>query len=441
MKYKTLIEKILSINSDDLILIIYDEGFKNEIDSFIKALIKYSKNISSYYLPIELQMAQLENTNEVDFAIPYILNNSIHSATVVINFLSAKLDTLRLRRKIINSQRDEICKYAHFPYYNSSILDLINTSDISKICSDSQLVAWELGEGEFAELKTHDRYGNSHILNLNLGGWKNNPIICDGIIRKGSWGNPVPGEVFICPIADKSSGKICINGSFYNMKLEPEEEIVLQFENGKLTSWQNDGKSEKVTDFLNNLKLQSETKKDENWNCLSEFGIGLNQSINKLTGNPIIDEKKYGTIHIALGDNSSFGHSTTSHIHYDLTVINPIVKINGNTIISQQEIIYENLGVKKGRSYAKDFDIFNYIIKSKSLKVLEGDFYKVASNGRRFNEIFLFRNIEIYNEIKHLIEDQSIPNKNLFNVFDILSKELSTKLFNDLLHYDIIIPE
>ncbi len=56
---------------------------------------------------------------------------------------------------------------------------------------------------------------------------------------------------------------------------------------------------------------------DENAHNIGELGIGTNPKA-RLTGRVLEDEKVLGTIHIALGDNTSYvGGHTKSKIHLD----------------------------------------------------------------------------------------------------------------------------
>ena len=55
--------------------------------------------------------------------------------------------------------------------------------------------------------------------------------------------------------------------------------------------------------ILDEEKKRSSLRNDSNWNVFAELGVGLNPTIKTLTGNSLFDEKAYGTIHIAIGDN------------------------------------------------------------------------------------------------------------------------------------------
>ena len=69
-----------------------------------------------------------------------------------------------------------------------------------------------------------------------------------------------------------------------------------------------------------------------------EFGIGMNPA-SKIIGNVLEDEKKLGTVHVAFGDNSTFGGNVKCGIHIDGIILKPTVVINDEkTILEKGEL-------------------------------------------------------------------------------------------------------
>ncbi|VVB94326.1 Uncharacterised protein [uncultured archaeon] len=65
---------------------------------------------------------------------------------------------------------------------------------------------------------------------------------------------------------------------------------------------------------------------------IAEFGIGINLEA-RLIGNVLEDEKVGGTVHIALGDNSTFGGDVIAGIHLDGIITKPELFVDNERFI------------------------------------------------------------------------------------------------------------
>ena len=64
---------------------------------------------------------------------------------------------------------------------------------------------------------------------------------------------------------------------------------------------------------------------------IAELGIGINPAA-MLIGVILEDEKVGGTIHIALGDNSTFGGDVSVDLHLDGIITKPKVLVDGRDL-------------------------------------------------------------------------------------------------------------
>jgi leucyl aminopeptidase (aminopeptidase T) len=83
------------------------------------------------------------------------------------------------------------------------------------------------------------------------------------------------------------------------------------------------------------LELLGETTASRN---LAEFGIGTNDKA-RITGVILEDEKKVGTIHIAFGDNSTFGGTVQAGVHIDTVINAPQVTVGSAQILTGGELL------------------------------------------------------------------------------------------------------
>lgn len=91
-------------------------------------------------------------------------------------------------------------------------------------------------------------------------------------------------------------------------------------------------------------RLANEFEERECSRKVAELGIGTNQSAS-LIGNVLQDEKVFGTIHIAFGDNSSYfpeGHEKRNEcdVHWDTICENPTVWFDGEKVIDEGEPVF-----------------------------------------------------------------------------------------------------
>ncbi len=71
---------------------------------------------------------------------------------------------------------------------------------------------------------------------------------------------------------------------------------------------------------------------------VAELGIGLNPKA-KITGYVLEDEKMLGTVHIALGNNLSYGGDNDVPLHLDGVILKPDIYVDGKKIMSKGEFV------------------------------------------------------------------------------------------------------
>ena len=334
-----IIDKCLCISPDDELLVIFDDSFAAYSASFWRVIGEHDISATFVYIPKPYQMrlaGKIISQPSVTW-IPKPISIGIHSSTAIINLLDGDLATSAVRRAIIQHPRTRECRLAHIPGISNDVLSILKDSDFSIIEDLCEALAWALGNAHKARLISYDANNLSYVLKMDLGGWDNEPMISPGIIRAGSWGNVPPGETFCCPNPDTVNGEICINGSVPGIVLKQGEDLILTFEAGQLTAWRAVSSSPACA-FFERQRAAAQTKEDHNWNVFCELGIGVNSAIKALTGNSLFDEKALGTVHVAIGDNTTFGRNVKSHIHADLATWHPDLIVDDFQIISKGTI-------------------------------------------------------------------------------------------------------
>lgn len=336
--FEVLLFKCLEAKEHDQVLVIYDETLQDFQEDLLQTLIEHRLVATFIHLPEAYQRALVEWYASSDVWLPNALHTAVSESTLILNIVNGHLVTQRVRKAILNQQRVKECRLAHIPGISREILQLLSASPIEQILENSERVAWALGEARRAEVVTHDRKGRQYVLGIELLGWDNEPLMSPGVIPPGSWGNIPPGESFWCPDSPAAaSGEVCINGSIPQVPLAEDEEAVLRFEDGRLVGWE-PMESGPVARFLEAEAIAAQARRDPHWNRFAELGIGLNPAIERLVGNPLFDEKKAGTLHVAIGDNSVFGYGLSAGIHADLVCGGPTLRLDGIEVMSEGEL-------------------------------------------------------------------------------------------------------
>ena len=111
------------------------------------------------------------------------------------------------------------------------------------------------------------------------------------------------GEIYIAPVEDKTQGTVYFE-TFY-LDDTKYEHVRLHIRDGQVL----DSNQPEITAFF-------EKQPQEN-RVVCELGFGMNPNVTDLCGYTVLDEKMYGTFHIAVGANHMFGGTNAASDHID----------------------------------------------------------------------------------------------------------------------------
>jgi leucyl aminopeptidase (aminopeptidase T) len=208
---------------------------------------------------------------------------------------------------------------ASMPQITEDMLARTMAADFSLIRKRSAALAEALSAG--SQVRIWGPGGTD--LSLSIEGRKG--LSDDGNLRSpGAFGNLPAGEGFIAPVEGAANGTLAFDGSVWPVgKLE--EPIVIEIKDGYAESMS--GRS--AEEFRSALEPYGRDAF-----AVAELGIGTNEAAT-LTGNVLEDEKILGTVHVALGDNHSFGGTTRVSSHQDGIVLDASVEIDGNRVMDE----------------------------------------------------------------------------------------------------------
>ncbi len=201
-------------------------------------------------------------------------------------------------------------RYASMPLFDVDMLTTSLDVDLDEQERITLALAHVLTEGEEVRIFA------SNGTNLTLSIRERRAIADTGrLTAPGSFGNLPAGEAFVAPVEGTARGTYVAEwGS--TMKLDPP--LLFHIERGKVRRIEGD---ERVGEYLEGVFQKYPAARN-----VAELGIGTNKKATR-PDNILEAEKIAGTVHIAFGDNSTFGGVVKVPFHQDFVLFNPTLKI------------------------------------------------------------------------------------------------------------------
>ncbi|MHB1126625.1 MAG: aminopeptidase [Bacillota bacterium] len=186
-----------------------------------------------------------------------------------------------------------------------------------------------LSQGSVAEITTPA--GTSLTLSL-----QGRQAIADTgrYLEPGGFGNLPAGEAFIAPVEGSAQGVMVVDGSMAGVGLL-DEPIVIEIKDGRAVDIRGGTGAATLRDILKKHRAQA--------TMVAELGLGLNPQA-RITGLVIEDEKVMGTVHVALGDNSTFGGTVEVDSHLDGVMLRPTLMVDKQILIRDGQPVLDIYG-------------------------------------------------------------------------------------------------
>lgn len=308
---KRLLSDNMGLNPDETLLILYDETTLRIGESLFTAggLLKAKV--------MALRMPPLSQNGEEPFA---PAASAMAAADVVIAATATSLTHTQARKKATMTG----ARIATMPgitedmFFNGPI-----TADYGKVAALTERVTEVLDAADTAELRS-----GGHTLTMSIAGRKGH--VSSGVYRnKGDFGNLPSGEAYLAPLEGTAEGSVVIDGSFSGLG-SLRSPLTLFFEKGFMVRVEGPDAARLEKTLGDNPLARN----------LAELGIGTNDKA-RVTGIILEDEKIYGTVHIALGSNDSFGGTVAAGIHLDGILTKPELLLDGKTIVNGSKVFPE----------------------------------------------------------------------------------------------------
>ncbi|MBN8816814.1 MAG: hypothetical protein J0J06_15375 [Sphingomonas sp.] len=151
---------------------------------------------------------------------------------------------------------------------------------------------------------------------------------------KGGTGCAFPdGETHVCPEEGTGEGRIVFDLTAHSTG-RLEEPLILTVERGGVTNVEGGRGAAIWRDLL------ERRPNPNNYNCPAEIAIGLNPRVTP-TGLMRTDKKKYGAVHIGVGDTIALGGTCHANVRLEGVIDKPEVTVDGQVLTRGGDILVD----------------------------------------------------------------------------------------------------
>ncbi|HEX2051891.1 MAG TPA: aminopeptidase [Actinomycetota bacterium] len=307
---RRVLESCLAVRAGEDVLVVTDPRRR----AIGEALVAGARDMGAETMLLEMSERETNGTEP-----PGVVAAAMRASDVVVAPTTKSLTHTEARH--VASQAG--ARIATMPEVTEDMLVRVMQADHDAVRRRSRAVASLLTAGRTVTITSEA----GTDLTLSIEGRRGMPD--DGDLRgRGSCGNLPAGESFVAPVEGVARGRIVFDGSIWPLGLLPEP-LVVDVSDGYATAFGGPCGD----DFRAILEPHGRDAF-----ALAELGIGTNEAA-QLTGNVLEDEKILGTIHIAFGDNHSFGGKVRVESHQDGVVLRPTVTIDDAVLLDAGRLL------------------------------------------------------------------------------------------------------
>lgn len=310
---KIIVSKCLALKKNEKCLIITDENKKNIGKEIFLEALKISKKIDY----IEIPVGKINGEEPSREVAKKMLNYDviICPTTKSLTHTNARITASKKGARIVTLPgitKDIMCRCIDVDY-----------NDMKNI---STKIGNFLDKGKVARVTT--KKGTD--ITINISKVKSHGKKGGDFTHKGDYGNLPEGETFLCPNKIGTNGVYVVDASQAGVgKLKKPIKIIVK--NGFAIKFEGGVEAKKLSKLLQSIK-------NKNAYNVAEFGIGTNKKAI-ITGIVLEDEKVFGSCHIALGKDDSFGGRVNVPIHVDGVMNKPTITIDNKIIMKDGKLL------------------------------------------------------------------------------------------------------
>ena len=199
-------------------------------------------------------------------------------------------------------------RYASMPVFEESMLSGVMGADWDEVAKRTEALASRMEGSDSVRITTP--LGTDVRFSI-----KGRAVLADtGILTEpGSFGNLPAGEAYAAPVEGTAEGRLVLEWAPTRKLASPVTLIVRE---GRVVEVE--GEEEYASTLRETIEGEPLCAN------IAELGVGTNDKATR-ADNILESEKILGTIHIALGDNSTFGGTVSVPFHQDFVFFSPTV--------------------------------------------------------------------------------------------------------------------
>ncbi len=309
---QTVVNKCLDIKKEESVLILASEPL---LDIASQLFQVSSKRTKSTFL---LQFSHLAPAVQINRAVAKMMKEM----NVVLAVTSPSISHTDARRQACRAG----VRIASMPNITMNSFCRIADAHFEKISRRSKKIADILTMAK--EVRVTGPNGTDLIIPIK----RRKGHADTGVINTpGAFSNLPAGEASISPDDGLCQGMLVVDSGM-GVNPNDEDQISITIKDGRAHRISGGPVARKLSQHL--AKFGPDSR------LVAEFGIGVNDAA-QISGYALEDEKVLGTIHVALGNNISFGGSNAVPIHLDAVVYKASVEIDGRQILRNGKLLLD----------------------------------------------------------------------------------------------------
>jgi leucyl aminopeptidase (aminopeptidase T) len=300
----TVLRDCLGVQPGESVLVVCDPNKRTLAD----ALVTHARAMDTEAILAEMSERETNGTEPPD---------AIAQAMLACDVLVAPTTKSLSHTEARHAASEKGTRVATMPDVTEDMLIRTMSADYAEIKRRSHTLAQLITDGN----EVHIVSAEGTDVKIAISGRKG--LADDGdLTARGAFGNLPAGEGFVAPVEGRTQGRIVFDGSIWPIG-RLDDPLVVEIESGYAASMSGRHARE-FEDLLSRYGREAF--------AVAELGIGTNEAAI-LTGNVLEDEKILGTVHVAFGDNHTFGGAIRVSSHQDGIVLAPTVRIDERVVL------------------------------------------------------------------------------------------------------------